>query len=105
MNVDCDFIIEITQADIDAGVRGDGELCPAALATKRAIGRDDVTKLAVVPASHEEGDKLKEFMRRFDNGEPVEPWSYKIVSYETNHGFRRGTFFDKVTREVESGQA
>lgn len=80
--------IAVTQDDIDRGAKAvnDGDSCPVALAVQRApgLGCAHVTKAEVVPNGNyfEPGiplpDVAVEFIRRFDEGEPVEPFTFTL---------------------------
>ena len=97
--------VEVAQDDIDRGIKGDPYLCPVARAISRAISRaegvnlgaiavvgsmDAVTKQIVATfyrinfgslrmQFHRFPDEVTEFVRKFDNGEPVEPFKFVLV--------------------------
>lgn len=76
-----DVVAKVTQAHIDTGIPWDGHRCALALAMREttkdevAVGMDCVQfgkSLAWLPAD------AVEFVRRFDNGEPVSPATFLI---------------------------
>lgn len=83
-------IVSITQKHIDGGCKGDADNCPGALAINEAvadlglhsvvsaynIGFADADDLQVggIDAPH----MLRAFVRQFDAGEPVSPFSFEI---------------------------
>jgi hypothetical protein len=90
--------ITVTQEDIDNGERWDCALCPVALALKRAIGKPvsvnadggltvvdydlasdlaSFTSYSPVIASHQ--DSVTEFIRKFDEGDDVEPFTFEVL--------------------------
>jgi hypothetical protein len=81
-------LVEVTQEDIDKGKRGDPWCCPAARALERATGK----KWSVVGPLCSRVDDRKQaigkritlpqevfdFVRAFDGGEPVSPFSFEL---------------------------
>jgi hypothetical protein len=84
--------IEVTQADIDHGVRDSCESCPIALALNRACpGRGPATVdtdsfyfdwFSEVYMLTREAQK---FIKKFDDGDPVGPISFDVF-VESNYG-------------------
>lgn len=80
------FLIEVTQADIDKGVRGSCGKCPVALALNRATGRE--SSVDADSLGFEGGEckfdacrapvEVTAFVRAFDNTAPVKPFSFEI---------------------------
>jgi hypothetical protein len=80
--------IQVTQQDIDRGKRGDDCWCPVALAINRWSGRNSSVDVDTVVIGIDTADgkpdefltppKIAEFIRRFDNGEPVEPFEFDL---------------------------
>jgi hypothetical protein len=81
------MIINVTQENIDKGVRHDIALCPVALAAQ------DVFQIAVVVGYHtivddsneaydcldyDNARKVEKFIRDFDNRKPVKPFSFEV---------------------------
>ncbi len=77
--------IRVTQEDIDKGVACRGESCAVANAVRRQLNRYDVT----VSASYvwmkggayrfRVSDKMREFIKRFDEGKKVKPDTFELV--------------------------
>ena len=62
--------IEVTQDDIDNGVRHSTEKCPIALAATRALGGP------ILVHADGSGDEIDKFIIAFDKGEPVSPFVF-----------------------------
>ena len=79
--------IEITQHDIDYGVRGEYSLCPIARAVKRKIyGKVTVsgdhisiftTDIIRRYSYYKLPQKAKDFIKRFDEGKKVKPFTFE----------------------------
>ncbi len=78
--------IEVTQADIDAGVREDCGLCPVARAVSRST-KQDVSVYDVCLTLWDRGTRstqiglpadVRQFVKMFDAGESVRPFSFTI---------------------------
>lgn len=76
-------LITVTQEDIDDGCPCDSSLCPVALAMRRRL-KDNyifVDKMVVEIGSgnfYALPEKVKCFIRDFDQGLPVEPISFRV---------------------------
>ncbi len=76
------YTIEVTKQDIKVGVRGNCFECPVALALTRVFG----TGVQVYPEISLPGinpvirmpDAVRKFVRRFDQKEPVQPFTFEI---------------------------
>ena len=79
------MLIQVTQEDIDEGERGHCYYCPVALAIGRTLNRRnfiyvggqgirDVAKWVIetLPPG------VLDFVCKFDNGEPVSPFSFEL---------------------------
>ena len=77
-----EFEVEVTQEDIDQGVRKDNCNCPVALAVKRATGREDVSVARNTIALGRDVifrvKKICDFVFDFDEGKPVEPFTFTV---------------------------
>lgn len=78
------YNIQVTQAHIQTARRGDSAACAIAAAAQAAglrirVGQDaaEVT-VAGCAATLELPQQMKEFVAKFDAGEPVEPFSFQI---------------------------
>ena len=79
--------IEVTQHDIDYGVRGEYSLCPIARAVKRKINGevivfgDDIsfftTDIIRRYSYYKLPQKAKDFIKRFDEGKKVKPFTFE----------------------------
>ena len=80
--------IEVTQHDIDYGVRGEYSLCPIARAVKRKINGevivfgDDISIFTTVIiirrySYYKLPQKAKDFIKRFDEGKKVKPFTFE----------------------------
>ena len=83
-----EFIIDVTQEDIDRGRRGKCMECPIALAAARATGRASAFTshwaVNVDGADFDEIDnattpEIRKFIGDFDCGEKVSPFSFKMT--------------------------
>ena len=84
--------IEITQHDIDNGVKGEYQLCPIARAVKRKINgevivlEDDIsiftTDIIRRYSYYKLPQKAKDFMQRFDDGKKVKPFTFEARKTE-----------------------
>jgi hypothetical protein len=81
--------IKVLQEDIDAGVPSDNLKCPIARAANRFFGKPIHVGTSILypdlsPWDAELPDEAMEFVRKFDNREPVEPFEFciKIVTYD-----------------------
>lgn len=74
----------VTQEDINSGVAYSPELCPAALALKRnypSLSNDVEVlgeEIVVGPLKHRNSKALMKFIRRFDRGKNVKPFSFYL---------------------------
>ena len=80
--------INVTKRDIERGVRCNSDLCPIARAAKRVLNEASVydyelyyslpetRKMVQLP------DVAREFIRRFDRGEPCQPFEFNAVEME-----------------------
>ena len=74
------YKIEITQEDIDRGMRGRSDFCPVALALRRkwpeaemgCFACDLGNRLVLVP------ELVSKFVEDFDSGKPVKPFTFEI---------------------------
>ena len=90
------MIINVTQSDIDNGIRNSTCSCPIALAAKRAINDGALPSVCCSDIEFEykterDGDVVyrfksaylptiaRDFIRKFDNGGTVEPFSFEIT--------------------------
>ena len=82
--------VEVTQEDINNGVRQDGDNCPIACALKRLVKSpeveddiefdlDGIRYVARIP------DKASEFISKFDNAVNVLPFSFEIEAKEKEY--------------------
>ena len=84
--------IEITQHDIDYGVRGEYSLCPIARAVKRKINGEVIvsgdhisiftTDIIRKYSYYKLPQKAKDFMQRFDDGKKVKPFTFEARKTE-----------------------
>jgi lysophospholipid acyltransferase (LPLAT)-like uncharacterized protein len=83
------MIIQVTQKDIDKGLKSTCYYCPVALAFKRKIKSEIPCGVAVNAKNihHFHGKswdrynlpkEAKKFIQRFDNDKPVKPFSFEI---------------------------
>ena len=81
--------IEVTQKDIDKGLKSTCYYCPIALAFKRKIKSEIALGVAVnaknVHHFHEKSwhrydlpKEAKKFIQRFDSDQPVKPFTFEI---------------------------
>lgn len=78
--------IEVTQEDIDRGIRESCTCCPIANAMKRILKPDDVrvrnketwTSYRYVELTHLLPNEAAKFIRYFDNGETVHPFTFEL---------------------------
>lgn len=80
--------IEVTQDDIESGTRYSASWCPVALAITRSLHRDDEPEDVHVCEGTKQiqigelllpmPDHVVTFARRFDGGEPVEPFAFEL---------------------------
>jgi hypothetical protein len=79
--------IEVTQRDISRGVPADCSKCPVALAVRRAtkirkIAADTSGLFRIAPytefARFTAKHPARKFIKDFDAGEPVEPFSFEV---------------------------
>ena len=78
--------IEVTQHDIDKGLNNNCFLCPIAHAVKRKMGTDSVlvycdrisVMSTVTSYNYKLPKKARTFIKRFDDGKPVEPFTFEI---------------------------
>jgi hypothetical protein len=89
------MIISVTHADITEGVKNACNHCPIALAIKRAFNCDCVMVLAsfdiIVNSQQytsEDPETVQEFINNFDNGFPVQPFSFTLQKGWINESFR-----------------
>ena len=71
----------VTRKDIKTGKKDNCQLCPVALAMKRALGAEVqvlMGKYQFQSAAHELPYKVTQFIKRFDDGLPVKPFSFNI---------------------------
>jgi predicted RNA-binding Zn-ribbon protein involved in translation (DUF1610 family) len=78
-------LVEVTQADIDAGEQEECESCPVALATRRATGwpcRVDGVTIEVFHDcrwhGHDAPAEVESFVDDFDHGDVVLPFSFHL---------------------------
>ena len=81
------MIIEVTQEDIEKGIRMSSLSCPIALALRRTTGRD----LRVGHLHIRDGENfsngviahstwsMQKFIDHFDSGEPVKPFRFRFT--------------------------
>lgn len=76
-------LIEVTQKHIDEGLVGDCMLCPVALALTQALGKPCWAGERWVGLTRSEARftpvRVKQFVRRFDDGESVTPFKFYLV--------------------------
>jgi len=77
------MLIEVTQNDIDMGMRGAARKCPIARAIERITDERYKATVWVEPRLIHAGlgyvglpGKAMEFIERFDKGEPVAPFAF-----------------------------
>lgn len=77
--------IDVTSQDIALGKPGDGEICPIARAIDRATGDLAIVLNTVVHYYSVKGRRVlklphsaRRFVSRFDNSEPVKPFSFEL---------------------------
>lgn len=79
--------VDVTEADIRTGVKGDMCNCPIAIAIKRAIGCSGVHVDGMWIEVHEPFESWRQyrtpdvvdaFIDRFDAGQPVAPFSFVL---------------------------
>lgn len=75
------YTVTVTQEDINSGMREEPCLCPIALACLRAgivaplVGMEELSCVAGLGVMPKEAGT---FVANFDEGEPVEPFSFEI---------------------------
>lgn len=73
--------IDVTQYDIDNGIRCDSKLCPVAIALRRTTGRiceAGASLLWIGNYGCDQPDDVKNFINNFDGGRAVEPFSFEL---------------------------
>ena len=76
------MIIEVTQADIEAGVQGEPRKCAIALAVQRALNMK--VEIGGVTLYVKDGttcrlpEIVQDFIMHFDYGNPVQPFSFEV---------------------------
>lgn len=75
------MIIKITNKHIKAGVKNDNNSCPIALAIKEH-GFSGKNPCCTITNADE--SKCIDFMRDFDSGKPVQPFSFKVAPMPHN---------------------
>ena len=90
------LVIDVTQEDIDRGVRQNSRRCPLAVAARRASGAQEVVALGFgVDCYTDYGSFVcygatkvfREWMRRFDTGKKVKPRRFVLyVDRRVEHG-------------------
>lgn len=81
--VDEPITFEVTQADIDAGVKCDSTSCPIARALSRATGQKASVGVQTVGLAERVWwlpTAVSSFVMRFDLGEPVEPATFTLTT-------------------------
>ena len=78
------MIVEITQEDIDQGIKGECSKCPLALALKRVFPIDEVGvyyfTFSVGRKHHNLSDEAMMFVRNFDESKKlVQPQTLKVT--------------------------
>jgi hypothetical protein len=77
--------ISVTAKDIAAGARNDCTACPIALAMRRAGLSEPWARPGNLfwerDRSAETPDVAADFMKRFDDGEPVKPFRFTITAW------------------------
>lgn len=87
-------LVEVTQSDIDNGIPDWSDSCAGSLALQRVFGPhtrmwNDYVSVGVNPYDYSGRDDFKttkafeEFGRRFDNGEPVKPHTFRLMVPES----------------------
>jgi hypothetical protein len=80
------YTITVTQEDIDTGERDDCNRCPIALAAGRVLGGkvivDDDWIISRADFNDSDfyalTDEARQFILRFDAGEPVSPFTFEV---------------------------
>lgn len=81
------YAINVTQADIDAGVKQECFRCPIALAARRVFDHDvSVDDEYIIHYASTEvkadfyalPDEARQFVQHFDHGDPVTPFSFEV---------------------------
>ena len=75
--------VDVTQADIDAGVKRKCDQCPIARAVRRVVGADKEVTVNPVSIYIDGGYwrtplEASNFISDFDNGHPVVPFSFEV---------------------------
>lgn len=79
---DAPIRVEVTQADIDAGVRGDGIKCPIALAVSRGLGCMAQVALVHILSGTSKwtvDDFILGWMAAFDEKRPCQPFTIELT--------------------------
>lgn len=81
--------IKVKQCHIDKGEVGVFSKCPVALAISEVTGdRTLVTPYAICSGSVKNRvrtpHEVRIFMKKFDSGDPVEPFEFELENYETD---------------------
>lgn len=79
--------VSVTKRDIEEGDRFDGRSCPIALAIRRAMRTKSVAVIGAniiyIRKLLWKGEKrVKDFIRKFDSGQRVQPCSFTITKYD-----------------------
>lgn len=77
------MIIEVTQEDIDAGIKKNCTKCPIALAVQRAFKNSslEIGGLSVYQDCHKVCEmpyEARVFVQCFDDGKPVNPFTFEL---------------------------
>jgi hypothetical protein len=78
------MIIQVTKADIRAGICGDCHQCPVAqaIANDLKVSRDDIFVAAdhikVLSVVYPTPVRVRRFVRKFDGGDKVEPFAFHL---------------------------
>lgn len=77
------ILVEVSVGDIVNGLVSDEHYCPIALALRRqgvevSVGEDILFDRLGGAYERDLPDEAQEFIHRFDNGEPVYPFSFEI---------------------------
>jgi hypothetical protein len=70
--------IQVTQDDIDNGVRLSGKLCPIALACLRTIGMNYAEVFDLWGWCNDIPTEVQDFVLAFDRDLPVQPFSFTL---------------------------
>lgn len=74
--------IEVTQDDINRGIRSSYCECPIALALQRKLSISDIevgdTSICVNKIKYRHTDETLDFISEFDEGEYVEPFTFEL---------------------------